>query len=60
MVLGLMMVAVEILMLQNVESAVTRSCGANVGDGKVVALVGMVLELMILMGSSAGPTGQQG
>lgn len=30
--LGLIMVAVEILMLQSVEGAVIRSCGARVGD----------------------------
>lgn len=58
--LGPMMVAVEVLMRQNVEGAVTRSCGASVGDGKIVALVGMVLEPTTLVRSSLGPTGQHG
>lgn len=53
-------VAVEVLMRQNVEGAVTRSCGASVGDGKIVALVGMVLEPTTLVRSSLGPTGQHG
>lgn len=60
MTLGLMMVAVEVLMRQNVEGAVTRSCGASIGDGKIVALVGVVSELTTLIRSSSGPTGQRG